>query len=1451
MPRDIIHLDADAFFASVEQASDPRLRGKAVAVGGEKRGIIASASYEARKMGIYTPMPTVRARKLCPKLIVLPGDFEKYEQFSRWMFSYAYDFTPDVEICSIDEGYFDLSGGRKPPVDVAETIRQAIRQSLKITVSEGIASNKLVSQIASKLNKPAAFTSVLPGCEKSFLEPLSNQWLPGVGPKTALRLNAAGLTRIGQIAATPIDSLELLLDSAAYTLHQYANGLDERPIIPVRAPAKSYSKQETFSADTTDEEYIQAILRRMADQLMATVRAEGKSIRTLTVKVRYNDMSEDQSSESLPEPTDLETDLYSRIPPLLRQAWKRRVSLRMVCLRFSNVYDGVFRIELCLDRSAQKLDAQRRLAAAIDTLRRESRCQEIVMRGHDLLLRPALNPAQTRTLPSRPPPKETHTPGLQILIRTAPANPVTAPVPLRVRSFYSFLNSTLSVEAIVELAQKYEMPAVAITDTGNLHGAVSFHAAAKKAGIQPIIGSEIIVDGAPVCLYVQNPEGYRNLCRILSAIPQPVDDEEDAVIQRQQRPRAMSDLEGITSGLLAASANLKLAPLFPGRFYQAVPPSYGRSLPAPQTGIPQIAMVPIHYATLEDRWKYDVVQSIRTRTLLRQEHPAKQLTGDYHFHSPAQWRALFANQPRLLDHTREIAQRCSFEMPLGKPQFPDFTPPDGSSARAFLRRLALEGLRRRYPSRFPQIQPQVEEELSLIAEVGYEPYFLAVWDLLQECRRQNIEWITRGSAADSLVCYCLEISGVCPIRFNLYFRRFLNRERMQLNKLPDIDLDFPHDRKDDVIDLILKKYGAAHAAVVGGFSTFQARSAVADVAKVLGVSEFQVRRFTEHFPWMGRVQGIETAVTQSLECQDTPLTEEPYRSALRMAEFLDGFPRHPKMHPCGVVLSRQPMCELTPTFPSNKGYPTTHFDMDAVEAIGLIKMDILAQGGLAVMRDVREMLAGRGVELHLDELEPWTDPKVWDLIASGGARAVHHIESPAMIGLCRQSNVHEIDGLVAIVSVIRPGAANENKKLKFVRRYQGREPITYPHPSLEPCLKDTFGLVVYEEHVLQMCEAFAGLPPGRADVLRRALAKYKQPVIDQIKEEFFVSARRLGRPEETIGEVWELVAGFAGYAFCKAHSVAYGVEAWQSAWIKQNYPAEFMAAVLSNGKGFYDPLVYVLECHRLGIPLLPPSINEPGPMFQVCTINPETKKQAIRVPVTRAKGLTSRTSARLLDERQHSPFTSLRDFYKRVQPPAEEMDILIRAGAFDLFGDTRTAQFWEFQRLRRFFESGTEPGQGWLFPEPHNEKAAFPVPLQEPGRREKLEWENDLFGFPVSGHPLELYDDVDWETYCPISRLGNYPGETVVVCGLVIEQRLHHQVTGELMKFLTLTDWTGMVETELFAPTYRSYGLATVRYPVLEVTATVEPYENGHGYSLRIMRAGKPRTRTREVKNRA
>src|SRR6185295_15112146 len=323
LARSIVHLDADAFFAAVEQASDAKLRGKPVAVGGEKRGIIASASYEARKFGVFTPMPTARARKLCPKLIVLSGDFERYEQFSNWMFGYCYDFTPDVEQTSIDEGYFDLSCVRKSPVEIALTIRKAIAQKLKITVSEGIGTNKLVSAVASKLTKPAAFNEVPAGGEAAFLHPLPNKWLPGIGPKTSVRLNSAGLAQIRHVAATPLDMLELVLGNQAAGIRQFAHGIDERPLVPLREPQKTFSQQQTFGADITDEEYAEATLRRMADHLFASVRGDNRTVRTLTVRVRYNDMAEDQISESLHEPTDMETDVYGKLQTMLTRAWKR------------------------------------------------------------------------------------------------------------------------------------------------------------------------------------------------------------------------------------------------------------------------------------------------------------------------------------------------------------------------------------------------------------------------------------------------------------------------------------------------------------------------------------------------------------------------------------------------------------------------------------------------------------------------------------------------------------------------------------------------------------------------------------------------------------------------------------------------------------------------------------------------------------------------------------------------------------------------------------------------------------------------------------------------------------------------------------------------------------------------------------------------------------------------
>jgi DNA polymerase-4 len=699
--RTIVHLDADAFFAAVEQASDPKLRGKPIAVGGEKRGIIASASYEARKFGVYTPMPTMRARKLCPKLIVLPGDFERYEQFSTWMFSYAYDFTPDVEQTSIDEGYFDLSATRKSPVEIALTIRKAIGQKLKIIVSEGIGTNKLVSAVASKLNKPAAFEEVLPGSETAFLHPLANKWLPGIGPKTSLRLNAAGLVLIRHIAATPLDMLGLVLGNQAASIRQFAHGIDERPLVPVREPQKSFSQQETFASDLTDEGYVEATLRRMADNLFTKVREEGRSIRTLTVKVRYNDMGEDQTNESLREPTDLETDVYARLHTMLRMAWKRRVSLRLVSLKLSHVYDGRFCSELPLEVSAQRQDARARLAIVIDELRK-MRGHSIILRGHDFrLMNPPTDAAATATKPEARPNRR----------HVAPMKrAISSYVPLRVHSHYSFLDSTLSPTAIVELAKRHGLSSVALTDTGNLHGAVEFVEAAKKAGVKPILGAEVRVGDQPLLLYVESACGYHNLCRLLSRHAElaAVHDDEGSVAARQRLPFRRNEFDGLTDGLIGVSEDVRLAEMFPNRFYGMVT--------GPKTaGEFSVAACPeIRYATSDDRQKYDIVQSIRTLTLLRQEHPHKRRGGRLHFRTPAEMAAGCQDHPDWLRHTFEIAESCNFAFPFGKPQFPVFTPPDGSPPSDYLRRLVFQGLRERYGFRADQFRPQVMEELGII-----------------------------------------------------------------------------------------------------------------------------------------------------------------------------------------------------------------------------------------------------------------------------------------------------------------------------------------------------------------------------------------------------------------------------------------------------------------------------------------------------------------------------------------------------------------------------------------------------------------------------------------------------------------------------------------------------------------------------------------------------------------
>jgi DNA polymerase III alpha subunit len=621
--------------------------------------------------------------------------------------------------------------------------------------------------------------------------------------------------------------------------------------------------------------------------------------------------------------------------------------------------------------------------------------------------------------------------------------------------------------------------------------------------------------------------------------------------------------------------------------------------------------------------------------------------------------------------------------------------------------------------------------------------------------------------------------------------------------------------------------------VVGGFSTFQARSALAEIGKVLGLSDFQVRRLTEQIPNVNAGY-IAQAVADCVESQSDDFSEEPARTAVTLAAMLDGFPRYPKMHPCGMVISCDSILDHSPTFISTKGYPTTHFDMDSVEAVGLVKLDILAQGGLAVMRETKALLADRGIRVDLESLEPWKDPDVWEMIATGNARGVHHIESPAMITLEKMCNVQDVDVLIAIVSVIRPGAANMNRKSDFALRAQGLQEIDYTHPSLERVLRSTFGVVAYEEHILQICEAFASMPAGRADILRRALVKEKAAEIEKMRLEFLEGAARQGRTQAEIEAVWGLLFGFQGYAFCRAHSTAYGVEAYQAAWLKRYHPAEFLSAVLTNEKGFYSPLAYTLEVRRLGIGFLSPDVNASRRGFY-----PEYRsgKAFLRVPLWKVKELSDETVERIEKGVRQNPFTSLADFYQRVSPTKPEAQNLIRAGAFDSFGLTRTTQFWHLQQLADWPH---ECGQGMLFASADRPLKIPQATLTEPTLVDRLKDEQELLGFTVSGHPLDLFPSIQWEKYCPIVELGNHFGERVKVCGLTFADRIAHQENEQPMKFVSLCDRTGFVEIELFAAVYKAFGMETIKSPVIEVEGFVEPFENKKGYTLRVLRVTIP-----------
>jgi DNA polymerase III alpha subunit len=826
---------------------------------------------------------------------------------------------------------------------------------------------------------------------------------------------------------------------------------------------------------------------------------------------------------------------------------------------------------------------------------------------------------------------------------------------------------------------------------------------------------------------------------------------------------------------------------------------------------------------------------------------------------------------------------------------PDFRPPT---------RRALKG--------------RLENELRIISETGYAGYFLIFHDIVQACRARNIPVLARGSAAGSLICYCLGVSNVCPFRFGLSFERFLNHERLRHSKLPDIDLDLPWDRRDEIIAYVYEKFGSEHVAMIGGFNTFKARAAIAEIGKTMGLPESVVRQWTRFLPH-GSLKTFFTRREVWAEARDLA-REEQFDEAVALAHRLDGLPRHPMMHPCGIVVADRPLTDFMPLDPSNKGFAMTQMAMEPVEDLGLLKLDLLGQAGLSVLRDAVATIEGdAGIPFHLrgasgsrpeEELpdlpggaapsksregtgpntwrrdaptpqnqQPGTtnkkqkaphpledvnyhDPRIFDLVKSGNARGVFHIESPAMTSLLKLCRCSDIDCLVATVSVIRPGAANEDKKRLFARRYLGLEPPHFHHPDLEPILAESYGLMIYEEHIIMVAHHWAGMDLGQADLLRRILIKKKEgEALEELGREFTRCAHRKGYEDSEILTVWEMLVAFSGYMFNKAHGAAYAVEAFQGCWLKLHWPVHFLAAVLQNQRGFYNPMVYFLEAVRLGARFQLPDVNHwndgyrthtrPGgpvdvyiPLWQIKGLSDafltrwareagERRQTEDGVEATSRHDKTprhkeSRSEVAPPDGKANSPsppcFATFEDFLHAVQPAPADLMLLARAGALDSFFENRHAAVWEAARSR---EPRTRDEQAWM-PIPRD-----PVPALPPDNpRERATWEQELIGFPVSLDPYAFWlGPIDRVGTVPIHELADYVGQEVEVAGIIVATRNHMTVKATPMKFLSLADETGMCETTLFPRAYQKYGYEVSRAVAIRARLHVQWDDTESGLS--------------------
>ncbi|HKY62242.1 MAG TPA: DNA polymerase III subunit alpha [bacterium] len=960
---------------------------------------------------------------------------------------------------------------------------------------------------------------------------------------------------------------------------------------------------------------------------------------------------------------------------------------------------------------------------------------------------------------------------------------------LHCHSYYSLLRGTMNIETLCSHAQALGMKSLALTDVDGLYGWVEFVQCCRDFGLRPLCGVDLRAPDGRAVLLAKNGLGYSRICRLISdkhldpsfSLKKSLREDRGqlAVLSRD-----LSLLAEVAESTGSADLHVELLPL-------------EENLPqlrfAREHGLKTVASNDVYFLRPSDHPNHRWLRAIDNNTKLSRLGPADEVVAERRFLCEEEWmRAKLSYAPEAVENAGRLAEELEGNWRLGETVFPPYERFSGPEAYFTLRWKCYQGARRRYGELSEKVRRRIEYELEIIRGKGFSHYFLVVDDIVRQAPRT----CGRGSVAASIVSYCLGITHVDPIKHNLFFERFLNPSRRDP---PDADIDFPWDERDAILDYIFKKYGPYRAAMVSNHVRLQFPSAVRELAKVYGFSDSQITQVTEKwFRFPPRAY------------------PKPWDEIFAAAGALTEIPQYLSVHAGGVVIVPDDLRNYVPLQPAPKGVNILQWEKDQTEDFGLVKIDILGNRSLAVVRDALGAVeSNTGTRIDYAELDPTEDPATQAMLAKGDSIGVFYIESPAMRQLQQKAGVGDYEHIVIHSSIIRP--ASYRYINEYVERLHGK-PWDPLHPLLQEILDESYGLMVYQEDVTKTAMALAGFNAVDGDGLRKALSK-KRPEkwLGAYRVNFYAGARERGVGEAVIEAAWRMIESFAGYSFCKPHSASYALVSFQAAYLRAHYPAEFIAAVISNGGGFYSTSAYLSEARRLGLTILPPDINASQKEYR-------GRDRELRVGLMQLKGVPEKFIERLLEERKaRGAYASLEDFLRRVPGDLSDLKILIRAGCFDSLaqGLTRPQLMWKLLQLWRPLREG---GGHLPFARP---EAWVPAEADYSPAR-KIEDELETLGLMASRHPMSLYREaIDKVPHVAARCMAEHVGKRIRMVGWLITGKVVSTKRQELMEFMTFEDLTGIYETTFFPASYRRNGPLLNRREPFWVLGRVEDDHGG------------------------